>query len=164
VSVERITIRAYEANDVEEIARAFEPAPYRRSLEQYERYLADQDHGARVMLVAFVRGDVAGYVNVLWASDYASFAERGIPEINDLHVLAPYRGRGVGTALVRAAESVIHDAGGDTAGIGVGTTPDFEAARRLYPALGYAFDRRGIRATGYGDAEYLTRSLDRRQV
>jgi GNAT superfamily N-acetyltransferase len=159
VSEERITIREYEASDVEEIARAFEPAPYRKSLEQYERYLAEQNEGARVMLVAFVRGDVAGYVNVLWESDYASFAEAGIPEINDLNVLAPYRARGIGTALVRAAESVIREAGSDTAGIGVGTTPDYDAARRLYPALGYTFDRRGVRATSYGDVEYLTRAL-----
>jgi GNAT superfamily N-acetyltransferase len=159
VSAERITIRAYEADDVEEVARAFEPAPYSNSVDQYERYLGEQNEGTRVMLIAFVRGEVAGYVNVLWESDYELFAAASIPEINDLNVLAPYRGRAIGTALVRAAEAVIREAGGATVGIGVGTTPEYDAARRLYPALGYAFDRCGVRATSNGDAEYLTRTL-----
>ncbi|HKH90452.1 MAG TPA: hypothetical protein VKA54_01550 [Gemmatimonadaceae bacterium] len=51
------------------------------------------------------------------------------------------------------------DAGRQRVGIGVGMTPDYDDARRLYPTLGYMWDGFGPRPTDYGDAEYLTKDL-----
>lgn len=35
--------------------------------------------------------EFAGYVTLLWTSDYRPFAERQVPEVADLNVLPPYR-------------------------------------------------------------------------
>jgi len=62
---------------------------------------------------------VIGYVSLLWHSDYCRFASADIPEINDLNVIIPWRRRGVGTALITAAEAAARDAGRRRVGIGV---------------------------------------------
>lgn len=156
---ERVIVRALALADIEALARAFEPAPYRKSRAQYERYLAEHAEGERVTLVALVGAEVAGYVSVLWDSGYPAFAASGTPEISDLNVLEPLRGRGIGTALIRAAEGVVRGAGHTVVGIGVGTTPDYDAARRLYPALGYVFDGAPPTDHGHGATEWLTKRL-----
>jgi GNAT superfamily N-acetyltransferase len=142
------------------LADAFAPEPYRKPRAQYVRYLAEHEAGTRVTLVArTAAGAVAGYGNLLWRSDYPAFARAGIPEINDLNVLVPWRGRGVGSRLIAAAEEVARNAGLPRVGIGVGTTPDYAPARRLYPALGSPPDGGGPQPTAFGDAEYLTKEL-----
>jgi GNAT superfamily N-acetyltransferase len=156
------TIRPFASEDLPALADTFEQAPYRKERSQYERYLAEHIAGSRITLLAHAHtGDIIGYVNVLWRSDYPRFAEADIPEINDLNVIVPWRRQGVGTALITTAEAVARDAGRGRVGIGVGMTPDYDDARRLYPALGYVWDGFGPCPTDYGDAEYLTKDLAR---
>ncbi|MDQ3753198.1 MAG: GNAT family N-acetyltransferase [Acidobacteriota bacterium] len=104
-------------------------------------------------------GEVVGYTNILWQSGYEPFVDDDIPEINDLNVVAEYRNRGIGTALIREAESIAAKAGMSIIGIGVGLTPDYAAAQHLYPKLGYVPDGRGVHATQYGDEVHLTKQL-----
>jgi GNAT superfamily N-acetyltransferase len=154
------TVRRLVPADLDALADTFAAAPYAKERAQYERYVAEHEAGSLVTLVArALAGTVVGYVNLLWDSDYSRFAAADIPEINDLNVIIPWRRRGVGTALITAAEAVARDAGRRRVGIGVGMTPDYDAARRLYPALGYLPDGFGPRPTAYGDAEYLTKEL-----
>jgi GNAT superfamily N-acetyltransferase len=109
----------------------------------YEGYLAEQRTGAREALVVRLGGELAGYVTVVWRSDYAPFREAGIPEIADLNVLPHLRRRGAGGALMDAAEALIA-ARGDTAGLGVGLYADYAAAMRMYLRRGYLPDGRGV--------------------
>ncbi len=113
----------------------------------------------RVTLVGYVDGELAGYGNLLWQSDYLSFIEAGIPEINDLNTLEPFRRRGLATAIITECERIAAVAGKPVIGIGVGQTPDYANAQRLYPQLGYEYDGRGIRTTVWGDEQYLTKKL-----
>ena len=81
-------------------------------------------------------GGFAGYVTIVWSPGYAAFREAGIPEISDFNVLPHVRRRGIGTALMDAAEVLV---GGrsDTVGIGVGLYPDYgRPAQRLYVLRG----------------------------
>jgi GNAT superfamily N-acetyltransferase len=152
-------IRRMTAEDVEAVAHAF--AHFGKTRAQYERYFAEQGRGERVTLVAVAAGGrVVGYANVIWQSAYPHFRREGVPEINDLNVVERARRRGVGTALIRAAESVVAARGHRVIGIGVGLTPDYAAAQRLYPKLGYASDGRGVHsAPPWDDAVYLTKTL-----
>ena len=143
--------------DVDAITEAFLSRNKRR--EQYERYAEENRRGARVTLVAVVGERVVGYGNVLWESGYEPFRRAGIPEINDLNVVAEHQNRGVGRALIRRAEGVVAEAGRAVVGIGVGQTPDYAAAQHLYPRLGYVPDGTGPHATRYGDVVYLTKRL-----
>jgi len=152
-------IRRMTAEDVDTVARAF--ADFGKTRAQYERYFAEQQRGERVTLVAVAAGGrVVGYANVIWRSAYPHFRREGVPEINDLNVIEETRRRGVGTALIREAESIVSARGFPVIGIGVGLTPDYGAAQRLYPKLGYVPDGRGVHSSPpWDDAIYLTRRL-----
>lgn len=114
-----------------------------KPLAKFARYLDEQRDGVRTVLVAWARAEIAGYVTVLWASAYEGFRTAGIPEIADFNVLPHLRRRGIGTALMDAAEALVGDRT-DTVGIGVGLYPDYGPAQRLYVLRGYVPDGRGV--------------------
>lgn len=136
------------------IAAAFAAIGWRKPREQYERYLAEQESGRRRVFVARVDDDFAGYVTLVWQPSYPPFRADGIPEIQDLNVLPPFRRRGVGSALLDAAESAAAERTGSV-GIGVGLDPDYGPAQRMYVRRGYVPDGRGVswrdRTVKYGD-------------
>jgi GNAT superfamily N-acetyltransferase len=127
--------------------------------EQYVRYYEENQRGTRITLVGFVDGALASYGNLLWQSDYEPFAEAGIPEINDLNTLVPFRRRGLASAIIAECERIAKEAGKPVIGIGVGQTDDYANAQRLYPQLGYVYDGRGIHSSIWGDEQYLTKLL-----
>lgn len=150
-------IRPIQLDDVSAIAQAF--LPWNKPPEQYDRYYAEHQRGVRVMLVAFMAGRVAGYGNLMWQSDYAPFIAADIPEINDLNTLEAFRRVGIATAIIRECEGIAAGKGKPVIGIGVGMTPDYGNAQRLYPKLGYELDGRGVRSTQWGDVQYFTKRL-----
>lgn len=150
-----LILRPLQANDIAEVAAAFAAIGWGgKDAAQYERYLAEQDAGTRATRFAFVGGAFAGYLNVVWQSGYAPFAEACIPEIQDFNVLPRFQRQGLGTALMDEAERVIA-ARSPVVGIGVGMTADYGAAQRLYVRRGYVPDGRGLITHGqpvvYGD-------------
>ncbi len=142
-----MTIRRLGQSDPEVVSAAFDEIGWNKPVSQYERYLDEQSRGLREVCVAEVDGEFAGYVTVVWNPEYKYFKERGIPEIQDFNVLPKFRRRGIGSALLDRAESLI---GGRSsiAGIGVGMTPDYGVAQRLYVKRGYVPDGRGLTQNG----------------
>jgi ribosomal protein S18 acetylase RimI-like enzyme len=137
-----IRIRLLEPADVEPILAAFQAADWPRRRETLERYLAEQDEGVRTVLVAVEGTVICGYGTVCWEPDYPPFVAAGIPEIQDLNVLPPFRRRGIATRLMDEAERRIGERGG-VAGIGVGLYDDYGPAQRMYVLRGYVPDGRG---------------------
>lgn len=137
------TIRPLEASDPSVIAAAFAAIGWAKPREQYERYLAEQEAGQRYVWVAYAGDQFAGYVTLTWQPDYSPFRAEGIPEIQDFNVLPAFRRRGVGSALMDAAEAAAGDRG-RVVGIGVGLDPGYGPAQRLYVRRGYVPDGRGI--------------------
>ncbi|HEX8905130.1 MAG TPA: GNAT family N-acetyltransferase [Longimicrobiaceae bacterium] len=133
-------IRRLAARDVDALAAAFASWPKPRHL--FERYLAEQDAGDREVLVAWCENRVCGYANVVWRPDYPPFRADGIPEIQDLNVLAAFRRRGIASLLLDAAEDLVATRS-PVVGIGVGLYADYGAAQRLYVTRGYLPDGRG---------------------
>ncbi|MCF7755760.1 GNAT family N-acetyltransferase [Paenibacillus xylanexedens] len=138
-----IHIRLLNESDPVIISKAFQEQGWGRSPEQYLHYLAEQQNGERVTLVAELNGEFAGYVNVLWNSSYPSFREQGIPEINDFNVLMKFQRQGIGSRLMDRAEEVILERT-DVAGIGVGVFSDYGKAQVLYVHRGYIPDGHGV--------------------
>jgi len=62
-------------------------------------------------------------------------ARRGFLYLDELHVLEPYRRRGVGTALLKEGFALAKELG--LAGVRLLTRIDNEPARRLYEAAGF---------------------------
>jgi Acetyltransferase (GNAT) family len=77
----------------------------------------------------------------------AVFGRRHIPEIQNFNVLPRFRRRGIGTRLMDEAEQKVSERSG-VAGIGVGMSPDYGAAQRLYVLGGYVPDGRGLTSNG----------------
>ncbi|MGP3786794.1 GNAT family N-acetyltransferase [Paenibacillus sp. 1A_MP2] len=129
-----IHIRLLNESDPVVISQAFQEQGWAKSAEQYIQYLAEQQNGERVTLVAELNGVFAGYVNVLWNSCYPSFREQGIPEINDFNVLIKYQRQGIGSRLMDRAEEVVRERT-DTAGIGVGCSPIMAKLKFYMPVV-----------------------------
>jgi GNAT superfamily N-acetyltransferase len=136
-------IRMMDESDPETISAAFTAIGWHKPPTLYQRYLAEQEEGRLLAFVAEWRGEFAGYVALLWVSDYSPFAERQVPEISDLNVLPPHRRQGIGNALLDRAESAASGRS-RVVGLGVGLGSDYGAAQRIYVRRGYLPDGRGI--------------------
>jgi len=140
-------IRPLAEPDPPTIHAAFRAQDWNKPREQYERYWQEQAIGERDVLVAEVAGEFAGYLTIVWTSGYPPFRVAGIPEIVDFNVLKKFQRRGIGTALMDAAEERIGERSA-VAGIGVGLYADYGPAQRLYAQRGYVPDGRGLMRNG----------------
>lgn len=143
-----LSIRLLAAGDIPVIAAAFAAIGWHKPAVQYAGYLAEQQRGERVVLVAWQGDAFAGYVTVLWSSGYAPFRDAGIPEIADFNVLPRFRRQGIGSRLMDEAERRIAERS-HVAGIGVGMYADYGAAQRMYVKRGYVPDGRGLTTHGH---------------
>lgn len=141
--VHSLTLHPLRQEDIDEIAAAFAQIGWNKPAAQFERYLDQQERGERSVIVARSDGAFAGYLTVAWESGYPPFRDAGIPEIADFNVLPRLQRRGIGSALMEAAERLV-GARSAVVGIGVGMTPDYGAAQRLYAKRGYLPDGRGL--------------------
>jgi GNAT superfamily N-acetyltransferase len=137
------TIQNLKQSDIQPIAAAFARLGWHKPASLYEGYLAEQEAGERVVLVASVDHIFTGYVTICWESPYPFFWQAGIPEIVDFNVLPNFRRQGIGSHLMDEAERIIATRSG-IAGIGVGMTADYGAAQVLYVKRGYIPDSRGL--------------------
>jgi GNAT superfamily N-acetyltransferase len=157
-----LNVRLMDASGVEPVVAAFAASGWDKPASQFQRYLAEQARGERVVLLACLGRDVAGYLTVVWQSGYQPFRAADIPEIVDFNVLPHLRRRGIGAHLLDAAEQQIGERS-PVAGIGVGMDPDYGAAQRLYVKRGYVPDGRGLtwhgRPVAWGDAVTVNDAL-----
>jgi GNAT superfamily N-acetyltransferase len=133
-------------DDVDDLAAGFEDWPKPRAT--FEKYADQAETGQRDVLVARVDGELAGYVTVWWSPKYPLFAAREVPEVRDFNVLQAFQRRGVGTALMDAAEARVAEAGHRAVGIGVGLYGGdgygYGSAQRMYVKRGYIPDGAGM--------------------
>lgn len=141
-------LRALAERDLLTIPAAFAELGWPGKDERkFRGYLSEQAAGDRDVIVAELDGRFAGYVTVVWISDYRPFRDAGIPEIQDFNVLPACRRRGIGSALLDAAERLVATRAA-IVGLGVGLYADYGAAQRLYAKRGYVPDGRGIMYAG----------------
>lgn len=137
------TIQNLKKSDIQPIAAVFARLGWHKPVSLYQGYLAEQEAGERVVLVASVDHIFAGYVTICWESPYPFFWQSRIPEIVDFNVLPNFRRQGIGSCLLDEAERLIATCSA-VAGIGVGMTADYGAAQVLYVKRGYIPDGRGL--------------------
>jgi GNAT superfamily N-acetyltransferase len=101
-------------------------------------HLARQQDGRGVLLVAWLDGRPVGDVYLSWEPADVPQVRRqlpGVPQLSHLEVVGPLQRRGIGTALLGAAEDTARQRGHEQITLAVGLdNPD---ARRLYERLGY---------------------------
>lgn len=130
--------------DREDLYRIAEDMEQKHEKNYFERCLAEQAEGKRVILIATADGRSVGYVQLIWTPNYSTFKRLGIPEIQDLNVIPENRGQGIGAALVEACEALVRAAGKTDIGISVGLNQSYGPAQRLYVKKGYIPDGTGL--------------------
>lgn len=133
--------------DVESVYRSLDQFEIGKPLDYIARCWEENVSGRRVTLIAEGENRFAGWLHLVFRSDYAYFAERNIPEINNLDVLPPMRRLGIANALMETVERIAFDRFG-IVGVGVGLYSDYGSAQRLYAKRGYVPDGRGLMYLG----------------
>ena len=101
--------------------------------------LVRQQRGGGVVLVAWLDGRPVGEVYLDCGPAEEPEVRRhlpGVPRLDHLEVPGPLQRRGIGTALIRAAEDTARQLGHEWIALGVGL--ENLGARRLYARLRYA--------------------------
>lgn len=139
--------RFLSSDDIPEIVSSFNLIGWNKPATLFEKYLKKAELGERLVWVAFVQDQFAGYVTLKWESEYPSFKKQRIPEIMDLNTLPTFRKMGVGSQLLDLAEKQAATKSG-TVGIGVGLYAGedggYGVAQRLYVKRGYIPDGKGV--------------------
>ena len=142
-----ISIDRFMADDIPIIVSAFNQIGWNKPATLFERYLKEQDARERIVWIAHVHDEFAGYVTLQWRSQYQSFKEQNIPEIIDLNVLPGFKKMGIGSLLLDTAEKEAATKS-QIIGIGVGLYAGedggYGAAQRLYIKRGYIPDGQGV--------------------
>jgi len=142
-----LVIRTFTESDIPIIVSSFATHQWIKPRATFEEYLREQQNGERLIWVALVNNALAGYITLRWESQYPPFLLRKIPEIMDLNVLPPFRKSGVGSKLLKTAESAAKEKS-QTIGIGVGLYAGddggYGPAQRLYVNSGYIPDGNGV--------------------
>jgi GNAT superfamily N-acetyltransferase len=142
-------VRPLRPADVAAVTAAMPGLPYAPTNKHEER-LALQDAGSATYLIAWQGGGPVGHVLVRLSPVSEQGATARCAELEDLFVCEKTRMRGVGRALLAAAEDVARAAGARRLGFGVSVAnPSNAAARRLYERCGYADSGLGEFMLGY---------------
>ncbi|MFD7122887.1 MULTISPECIES: GNAT family N-acetyltransferase [Streptomyces] len=166
-----VRIRPCRATDLEPLERHMpSPGRTRRHAARFDR----QEQGLSTFLTAWADDVPVGSAQILWQGCAAPEVRARFPDCPELNGLAIWppelRSRGIGTALIHAAEQRVHDAG--HALIGLGVDDDNHRAAALYLRIGYretgcryldryAFlDADGVRQEVADPARFLVKELD----
>jgi ribosomal protein S18 acetylase RimI-like enzyme len=151
----RVTIRDYRPSDRGHLARILGSLQdYLVGLDPWHRVARTRDHSSKVVphrlrairrnagfiLVAVADGVpvgvVVGWIRRFTAIERTEDAPTRMGFVPDLAVLPGWRGKGIGTKLLSAAERRFRQANCDQ--IGLGVFPPNRGARRLYRRRGYS--------------------------
>ena len=142
-----VLIRPLIREDIVAISDAFNQIGWNKPASIFEGYLKEQEAGERIVWLAHVYDQFAGYITLKWTSSYPFFKEQNFPEIMDLNVLPVYRKMGIGSLLLDCAEKEAATKS-QIIGIGVGLYAGedggYGSAQRLYVKRGYIPDGKGV--------------------
>lgn len=127
-----VTVRPGQAGDLAELEQHI-PSPGLNRF--HEARLARHQQGLSTFLVALVGDTLVGCAEILWAGCRAPEVAERCPELSGLTVGPGYQSRGIGTALLSAAEGFVATRGITRLGLGVDDQNVRAAA--LYLRLGY---------------------------
>ena len=139
-----VTYRYINKKDINGIIVNFTEQGWEKPRSIIENYVLEQESNERVVIVAEIADQIAGYVTLLpKAKDAVPFIERGIPEIKDLVVFKKYQSQGIGNQLLACIEKEAALLT-DEICLSVGLHKGYGAAQRLYIKRGYIPDGTGI--------------------
>ena len=157
-----LEIKLVRPEDLGWVVEMFIRRVYPDDPEGAHRHFDDHAAGGGATLLAFVQGELAGYLTIRWQSANPLFRRENIPVIHDLLVLSAFRRQGIASRLMDEAEALIATRASE-AGITVGLFDAYGPAQRLYARRGYVPDGRGAcrdqRPLGKGEVVTMDHDL-----
>jgi GNAT superfamily N-acetyltransferase len=140
---DNLVIRAMIPHDIERLTHGFAEQGWNKPQEQFRDYYTQQENKERLVIIAELNGDIAGYVTLLPYAETGPYANRNIPEIVDFNVLIKYQKRGIGNTILDIAESLAEDKS-NYVSLSVGLHSGYGTAQRMYVKRGYIPDGTGV--------------------
>jgi ribosomal protein S18 acetylase RimI-like enzyme len=143
----RVDVRPARPEDLEQLAPEIEQALHA----EYVRRMLSERREDVVFVLAFANGCPVGRLGI----DFGRKADQGIAHLWAFDVLSNLRRLGIGTALIREAESIIASAPHSATVVEIGVDDGNDDAARLYRRLGYR--NAGSERGGSGELIHLLR-------
>ena len=129
--------------ELAQIIQLFIEQVYPAHPEEAHRHFAGHAQGQADTFLAWISGNLAGYLTIRWQSNNPQFRQRNIPLIHHLGVFPQFQRQGIASRLMDAAEQLIATRATQS-GITVGLFDEYGPAQRLYAKRGYIPDGRGV--------------------
>ncbi len=140
---DNLVIRSMIKSDIEKLVNGFLDQGWHKSYELFNNYYSQQENNEKLVIIADINGDVAGYVTLLPFSKVGPFAYRDVPEIVDFNVLIKYQKKGIGNKIMDIAESLAKEKS-EHVSLSVGLHSGYGSAQRMYVKRGYIPDGSGV--------------------
>lgn len=142
-NVEDLMIRSMLKSDIDKLVRGFLEQNWHKPFELFNDYYNQQENNERVVIIAEVNDEVAGYVTLLSSAKDGPFADSKIPEIVDFNVLIKYQKRGIGNKIMDVVETIAKEKC-EYVSLSVGLHYGYGSAQRMYVKRGYLPDGTGV--------------------
>ncbi|MDF2821362.1 MAG: GCN5-related N-acetyltransferase [Clostridiales bacterium] len=140
---ENLLIRSMMKSDIEKLVLGFAEQGWNKPYEQFVNYYNQQENSEKLVIVAEMNNDIAGYVTLLPYAETGPYTHKNIPEIVDFNVLIKYQKRGIGNQIMDIVESLVKNKS-DTISLSVGLHSGYGSAQRIYIKRGYIPDGTGV--------------------
>lgn len=138
-----LIVRSMIKSDIGKLVNGFLEQGWNKSYELFNYYYNLQENNERLVIIAELSGEIAGYVTLLPYTKVGPFAYRDIPEIVDLNVLIKHQKKGIGNKIMDIAENLAKEKS-DYISLSVGLHSGYGSAQRMYVKRGYIPDGSGV--------------------
>jgi len=136
------TIERVRVEDLSATIDLFIQQVYPGDPEEAHLHFSGHAEGQADTFLAWVDGNLAGYLTIRWQSKNLRFRQQNIPLIHHLGVFDQFQRQGIASRLMDIGEHLIATRA-TQAGITVGLFDAYGPAQRLYAKRGYLPDGRG---------------------
>lgn len=140
---DQFIIRSMVFSDIDKLVEGFSKQNWNKPYELFQEYLHQQEEQKRTVIIAEVRGDIAGYVTLLPYAYDGPFENKNIPEIADFNVLIKYQRQGIGNKMMDVVETLAREIS-DYVSLSVGLHFGHGSAQRMYVKRHYIPDGSGV--------------------
>lgn len=130
-------------SDIEGLFHGFAEQNWHKPYELFSNYYNQQENHEKLVIIAEIDHNIAGYVTLLSSATTGPFAYKNISEIVDFNVLIKYQKRGLGNKIMDAAEKLAKEKS-DFVSLSVGLHYGYGTAQRMYVKRGYIPDGTGV--------------------
>lgn len=138
-----LIIRSMVKSDVEKLVNGFLEQGWHKSYELFNTYYNQQENNEKLVIIAEISGNVAGYITLLPFTKVGPYAYMNIPELFDFNVLIKYQKKGIGNKIMDIAEDLAKEKR-EYVSLAVGLHRGYGSAQRMYVKRGYTPDGSGV--------------------